>query len=314
MTVLLKIKENLRRIYSRYSRYIMPAIKFVLSWISLLIIASYIGFSSIAGSRMMLFLVAVICSVMPFNVIVLLHSLVVLLNMYSISPEMALVVLLIYMIMYMVYFRFSSKYGYVLLITVILCVIRIPFIMPLVIGIAMAPAAIIPMVFGTLLFYILKYSKEEAVLISNGVGTKGIERISSFLSDLFSNREMMILIVAFAIAALIAYGIKRLSIDNSATIGVIAAGAVEAIIILSAVYVLDIEGIFKLWMVCAYSLLSIVITCILQVFVLAVDYSATEYTQFEDDDYYYYVKAIPKVKVTAMDVKVKHINVQRSRR
>ena len=47
---------------------------------------------------------------------------------------------------------------------------------------------------------------------------------------------------------------------------------------------------------------------------LAVDYSATEYTQFEDDDYYYYVKAIPKIKVTATDVKVKHINVKRSRR
>ena len=81
-----------------------------------------------------------------------------------------------------------------------------------------------------------------------------------------------------------------------------------------ATYILEINGIFKIWMICVCSLLSILIVYVLQFFVLAVDYSRTEYTQFEDDDYYYYVKAVPKIKVTATDVKVKHINVKKSRR
>ena len=42
--------------------------------------------------------------------------------------------------------------------------------------------------------------------------------------------------------------------------------------------------------------------------ILAVDFTRTEYVQFEDDDYYYYVKAVPKVKVTTQNVKVKRIN------
>ena len=58
-------------------------------------------------------------------------------------------------------------------------------------------------------------------------------------------------------------------------------------------------------------LLAIGISYILQYFVLAVDYSGTEYIQFEDDDYYYYVKAVPKIKVTASDVQVKRINVKK---
>ena len=37
------------------------------------------------------------------------------------------------------------------------------------------------------------------------------------------------------------------------------------------------------------------------------DYKHTENVQFEDDDYYYYVKAIPKNKVAAPDRKVKSI-------
>ena len=33
-----------------------------------------------------------------------------------------------------------------------------------------------------------------------------------------------------------------------------------------------------------------------------------EYTQFEDDDYYYYVKAVPKIKIAAPKKDVKRIN------
>ena len=86
------------------------------------------------------------------------------------------------------------------------------------------------------------------------------------------------------------------------------------VMILGGIYLFDIDGIFKVWMVCLFTVLSIAIVFVLQFFILAVDYSRTEYTQFEDDDYYYYVKAVPKIKVTATDVRVKHINVKRTRR
>ena len=46
---------------------------------------------------------------------------------------------------------------------------------------------------------------------------------------------------------------------------------------------------------------------IYQFFVFAVDYTRTEYLQYEDDDYYYYVKAVPKLTVSAPDVKVQRI-------
>jgi len=60
-------------------------------------------------------------------------------------------------------------------------------------------------------------------------------------------------------------------------------------------------------------LVSMGVAVILDVFILSVDYQRTEYTQFEDDDYYYYVKAVPKIKLQASDVQVKHINVNKKR-
>ena len=62
---------------------------------------------------------------------------------------------------------------------------------------------------------------------------------------------------------------------------------------------------------------SVVIALIYQFFVFAVDYTRTEYLQYEDDDYYYYVKAVPKLTVSAPDVKVQRIysrkNVRREK-
>mgnify|MGYP003202143642 FL=1 len=46
----------------------------------------------------------------------------------------------------------------------------------------------------------------------------------------------------------------------------------------------------------------------MEFFLFSVDYSRTERLQFEDDEYYYYVKAIPKISVTAPEKTVKHIN------
>ena len=60
-------------------------------------------------------------------------------------------------------------------------------------------------------------------------------------------------------------------------------------------------------------LVSVILALIYTFFVFAVDYTRTEFLQYEDDDYYYYVKAVPKITVTAPDVKVQKINSRRRR-
>ena len=49
---------------------------------------------------------------------------------------------------------------------------------------------------------------------------------------------------------------------------------------------------------------------VLHFFLFSVDYSRTEKLQFEDDEYYYYVKAVPKNVVATPEKKVKRINKQ----
>jgi hypothetical protein len=59
------------------------------------------------------------------------------------------------------------------------------------------------------------------------------------------------------------------------------------------------------------TVISFLITGILQFFVFHVDYSRTEKVQFEDDEYYYYVKAVPKVTLARPEKKIKQIAGQK---
>jgi hypothetical protein len=59
-------------------------------------------------------------------------------------------------------------------------------------------------------------------------------------------------------------------------------------------------------------LISLIITWFLQFFLHSVDYTKAEKVQFEDDEYYYYVKAVPKIKVNIQKNK-KTANAERIR-
>ena len=59
-------------------------------------------------------------------------------------------------------------------------------------------------------------------------------------------------------------------------------------------------------------IIAILLAKVLQFFVFSVDYSRTERVQFEDDEYYYYVKAVPKLSVATPTKTVKKINTQTS--
>ena len=67
-------------------------------------------------------------------------------------------------------------------------------------------------------------------------------------------------------------------------------------------------GIVKLLM---GSVVSVAVAFCLKFFFFSVDYTRTERVQFEDDEYYYYVKAVPKNMIAEPKKTVKKIVAQK---
>ena len=62
-----------------------------------------------------------------------------------------------------------------------------------------------------------------------------------------------------------------------------------------------------------YTVVSVVVGLLLEFFVFGGDYSRTERLEYEDDEYYYYVKAVPKAAVATSERSIKKINGEPAR-
>ena len=108
---------------------------------------------------------------------------------------------------------------------------------------------------------------------------------------------------------LVVYFIRRLSVDHSWEIA-IGIGTVVNIVIHLAGALLP-EVTVQIIALLIGSVVSAAIAFVVKFFVFSVDYTRTERVQFEDDEYYYYVKAIPKNVIAAPKKTVKKIAGQK---
>ena len=123
---------------------------------------------------------------------------------------------------------------------------------------------------------------------------------------------MLVVVAAFIVTTILVYLVRRLSVDYAWTIAIIAGALLDIVILLVGDLIYDTN--FSIFGVLFGSILSIVTAFLVQFFRFNLDYTRTEKVQFEDDEYYYYVKAVPKMAVAAPEKRVKKITTQRNKR
>lgn len=316
MESLLIVKQQLARFYTRFEAFIVPVLKFLAMLIALLMIGSSVGFMSKLKNPAIVLIIALLCSFLPTNVIVLMAGLVIVAHMYALSLECCVVVLFVFIIMYALYFRFTPGDAIAVLLTPVAFVLHIPYVMPLAMGFTGNPISCISVGCGTAVYYILHYVSEHQDALSNGSSISDLDVESmlggfkTVIDGILKNDEMVAMIVTFAATIIVVYLIRKLRINYSWQIALGVGMIVCFVVLLVSSAVLDAEIGIGGAMVSL--LVSAVIVLILQFFIFNVDYSRAEYVQFEDDEYYYYVKAIPKITLEAPAVKVRRSNVRRN--
>lgn len=306
MSTLLVWKEQLQKIYAKYSTYIMKALQFILGLCVFGLINSNIGFMKAASSVLCTVGLSVVCAFLPLTVMVIAATVLVLLHFYALSMPIALVSLVIFLIMYIFYFRFTPKKAWLVLLTPVAFALKVPLVIPVAFGLLGAPVWVMPAACGTIAYYMIHFVKGSSAAYK-GADAKGlVEGLMAFTKQSLSNKEMWVMVLALAISILIVYAVRTRSIDHAWKIAS-ALGVVTAIIVGAA-------GKIALNVHISYALLAgsgvaaLAAGLILEFLFFSVNYSRTERMQFEDDEYYYYVKAVPKIGVSAPEVSVKHIN------
>lgn len=310
MTTLLVAKQILLTIYSKYEVYITPLLKFLLALITLSLINSRLGYMETISRMTVVLIVALMCSFMPMNFIVLMGAVFVLLHLYTFSLECAAVIGAGFLLLFLLYLRFSPKDTVVVLLLPLCFLLRIPYVIPISMGLIGAPTSAVSVACGVIVYYMLHYVTQNATVIAAMADEEKMAKFKFIIDGLIKNREMVVTIAAFAMTVIIVYLLRRLRIDYAWTIAMTAGAVVNIMVLLVGDLIFEINQ--SLISVILGTVVSILLVLVLQFFVFYVDYSRTENVQFEDDEYYYYVKAVPKVTVAKPEKKVKQISSTRS--
>ena len=311
MTTLLVMKQILMTLYGKYEVYITPLLKFLLALISLLLINSRIGYMDSIDRMTVVLIVALMCSFMPMNFIVVVSALFTLLHLYAFSLECAVVVGGGFLLMFLLYLRFSPKDTLVVVLMPVCFLLKIPYVIPLAVGLIGTPASAVSVACGVIAYYMVHYVAQNISVIAAMADEETAAKFRFIIDGILKNKEMVVTIAAFAITVLMVYLIRRLSIDYAWTIAMVAGIVVDIMVLLVGDLMFDTN--VALFGVIFGNIVSFMLAIVLQFFVFNVDYSRTEKVQFEDDEYYYYVKAVPKVIVAKPDKKVKQINSQKAK-
>ena len=306
MTSLLELKQYIKRFYIKYETYITYVWKFLLALVSILVINSKLGYMDALTNIAIVMMASLLCAILPANFIVFISAVFILGHLYSLAMECALIALVIFILMFLLYFRFSPKDTLAVLLTPILFFMHIPYVMPLAMGLLGTPASVVSVSFGLVISYMIGYFSSNATSFGSDGVVEAANGFSTIINGIIGNKEMMVMIIVFAIVLVLVYIIRRSSIDHCWKIA-IAAGSI-GLMIFTLIGDIMSDTQISIAGVILGTIISALLMLVVEFFAFNMDYSRTEKVQFEDDEYYYYVKAVPKVTVATPERKVKKIN------
>lgn len=252
-------------------------------------------------------LLALFCGFIPDTVIVCVTALLALAETVAVSAACAFAVFAILAIYFLLFGRYTRVQSYLVFLIPILWGINISYAVPVIAALFLSPAMIPACGMGVLLRYLLVGIRQYHLISQNAADTGNtMEGLQYMMNYVLNNREMIVYLCTFSVAYLLVFVIRKGRYNHASQIGIF----VGVVICMAGILAGDI-----FWEVSAdvkQLLTGLSITAVaayaVQFFRMSLDYTGVRKLQFEDDEYFYYVKAVPKLKVAVVDKTVTKID------
>ena len=289
MTALLEIKQNIKRFYGQYEVYILPVLKFVLAFAYFLWINSNMGYMKQLDNIFVVLILALVCSILPVSVMMFMGFALMIGHCYAVGIETAGFMLLLILLMLILFLRFSRSQNLAMILTPLSFGFGVPALMPIGAGLLGSALSALPAGCGVVIYYFIRFVHAQS-------------------AALVHNWAMWITVIAFVVVILFVNLLRTRAFDYAWRIAVIAGGVIYILVILAGDFCLSIT-VAMVPMILS-TVISVLAGFVLEFFVFGGDYSRTERLEYEDDEYYYYVKAVPKASVATSERSIKKINAE----
>lgn len=295
---ILKLRKDLHELYKKHNRITTLLVKGIGT---LLLFLSLNALYNNNGKVMLGLAIglAVICTVSPAKYIYAASCVITAVHLWQISWDLALFFAVAVFVSWVFVCRALPHAGVIIAFTPLLFVMKVPFLMPLLVGMFSNIFGVAAMVFGIIFYFFGAYSSNIQALLSSAASEDNVLAVQSIFTAFATDKEFLLILIACILAAIVTYLLCHQSFDYSWYIGCVAGGIAGLFVYFAGSIMFEIEqtNMIFIWTIPV----AVCITCLFQFLRCIIDYSGVEYMEFEDDEYYYYVKAVPKVNVIVED-------------
>ncbi|MBO4280626.1 MAG: hypothetical protein J5872_02110 [Lachnospiraceae bacterium] len=295
MMLVFEIRAKITEIYQKYDFFVKTALKFLLMFLAFSKASKAVGYNTTLSGTGLILVLAAFCSVLPPSLMVLVAVVYVFLQILTASVLISVTVMMVFLVLYMFFLRFAPKEGLAVIATPVLMSLGFPYLIPLFLGMFGSILSVVPAACGVVAFYMLKAVRNNIITIDEikALKDQALQIYMDILDDLIKRPQMYVIMAVFAVVIIVIVLVRSLQMDFSfeITLGFGTGVMILGYIIGSLKYDMDLSVTAVLF----GSVLAMGIVAVCLFFYRVLNYTAVERVQFEDERYYYYVTAVPKI-------------------
>ena len=309
MTALLELKQKIKEIYGQYEMYILPVMKFVLALVYFLWINANMGYMSRLNNVFLVLILALICSILPSSAMMYIGFVLILVHSYALGIEIAAFMLVLILLMMIFFLRFSGEQNVTFVFTPLSFAFSIPALLPIGSGLMESSLSAIPAGCGVVMYYFIRFLRSQSTILVNP-DLEMTDKLQIMADGLVQNWGMWIAVVAFVAVILLVHLIRTRSFDHAWRISIITGGVAYVFIMLVGSFGMNLNATVAMVPLLICTIAAVLLALVLEFFAFGGDYSRAERLEYEDDEYFYYVKAVPKASVATSERSIKKINAE----
>lgn len=306
MATLLVFRGRIRHFYERYYTVVRGVLRGLLVWGVLLLTTIRFQEGFFSDILWVFPLIALVCGFMPDAVAILAIVATVGIEVWQISPMLAVTLIMMIVIFFLIFGRKAKQQWYILLSVPTMSVCHmgfsVPVVAPLFCDLSMIPALIM----GILIRFSLEGVAEYTATAQSIAGDASMFAPLKYLVDfLATNKQLMVALIVYTLTYIVIYGLRKANFRHAPQIAILVGSIVLYTLEMISNIIWSLELDLVLTSILVLVTMGIAYVC--QFMRISLDYHGTRKLQFEDDEYYYYVTAIPKFAVAVGDKTVTRI-------
>lgn len=308
MNKTVKIRDAMRNFFFSNSSWLKIVGKGLIALCSFLIINHYFGYIEFLTDPLFAIILAIACAFIPMRaggLVVIIYTFV---QLTGLSGQVALVALILIVASYGISVFYGAKHIFNISYIPIAMQIQMPY--PIVVGSALFGNMrdVTSVICGGIISFYLKTIRENASLFIEE--NSDITVVDVIAQKMVANPLLYIYVTSLVVMFVAIILIRNLKISRSWLVALLVGIFAEMAIMLIG-YVIT-GNISRVPVLLIANVVAFIVGFAMTYIFRDLDYERVERVQFEDDDYVYYVTAIPKIELAKEEKRVTRITRNRS--